>query len=92
MFPLPEVSGGRGGEHVVALRQEDLVLSRDPRGFDAALQTTIVTEVYRGSNVRYVVTLGDERVSVLATGRVERDGQEPLYLCWRKDRAIVLEG
>ena len=86
VFPVPEVSGGRGGEHVVAIRQEDLVLSRDPTGFDGALPTRILTEVYRGSNVRYVATLGDERVSVLTTRRLERNGQEPLYLCWRKDR------
>ena len=91
VFPVPEVSGGRGGEHVVAIRQEDLVLSRDPTGFDGALPTRILTEVYRGSNVRYVATLGDERVSVLTTRRLERNGQEPLYLCWRKDRVIVLE-
>lgn len=91
VFPVPEVSGFRGGECLIVLRQEDLVLSQDPTGFDVALPTKILTEVYRGSSVRYVVTLGDERVSVLATRYLERDGEEPLYVCWRKDAVIVLE-
>ena len=76
---------------MVVLRQEDLVLSQDPTGFDIALPTKMLTEVYRGSSVRYVVSLGDERVSVLATKRLERDEKGPLYLCWQKDGAMVLE-
>ena len=49
---------GQAGEYTLMLRQEDLVLTRDPGRFEAAVPVQVLTRVYLGSKVRFVVNMG----------------------------------
>jgi len=88
--PVEPPADGQVGQRRLALRQEDLILSRDPAGFDVALPARVATVVYQGALSRYVVEAAGRRFSVLAGKEANVDEGDELQLCWRTGDAIVL--
>ena len=88
--PVAAPVDGKAGQRRLALRQEDLVLTSDPSGFDVALPARVGTVVYQGALSRYVVEVAGRRLSVLAGKQADVSEGDTLKLCWRTSDAIVL--
>ena len=89
-FAIEAPADGASGSRTLALRQEDLNLVDDPKGWDVALPARLATTVYQGAITRYVVEVGGQRLNVLAPTGPVPEGDGEWYLAWRRDAAILI--
>lgn len=91
VFPVDASGPVSPGPATVVLRQEDLHLTDDPSAWDVAVDAfRIETRVYQGSATRFIVRLGGQRLSVLATKAEAESAARATHVCWRRTSARLL--
>ncbi|MEB4614264.1 ABC transporter ATP-binding protein [Leucobacter sp. M11] len=77
-----------GSDVVIGLRQEDLRLNTE--GDDNSVPVEVVAPVFRGAEVQYVVSYGEQRIRLIAGKRGPIIPAGPARLSWRTADAFVL--
>ncbi|MGO3146213.1 MAG: ABC transporter ATP-binding protein [Leucobacter sp.] len=83
---IPLVQTGGDGTGSVMLRQEDIILA------DEVSETTphavqIVTRVFRGADIVYLVSLGDQQLKIVAPRHTGLSGSGSAAIGWQPDAA-----
>lgn len=86
---VPDNDFPAGSDLVLGLRQEDLRLN-DESGDDNAVPVEVVAPVFRGAEVQYVVSYGEQRIRLIAGKRGPIIPAGPARLSWRTADSFVL--